>query len=189
MNKALTGTVGIDVDSTVVDLIPDWLESYKNHTGKAIELSELDGKFFEISTIMKERGYPIDFWSLPDIYDNAEPMAGSQSAIQLMVDRGLDVFFITTSTSGHMDSKERFLAKFFPGIPIIHTKQKHVVKMDLLIDDGFHNLVSQNKHQPNTALCMFKAPHNVSADIGQLSNCQRVDDWAQFMVITELKCS
>lgn len=84
------------------------------------------------------------------IYKKQGPLLGAVEMVQALVDRGHDVFFVTAPPPAVMEYRYNQLQKFFPMVPstnYVFTKDKSVVKLDVLLDDAPHNLLeSTAKH-------------------------------------------
>jgi hypothetical protein len=96
----------LDVDGTIVDTVSEFLTTESEQ-----------------------------YWKNYSLYDDMVPTNEAIKAIALMQSKGLELHFCSTIYPEHATSKAEFLNRFFPNIPIIFTKDKHLIKGDILIDD------------------------------------------------------
>jgi 5'(3')-deoxyribonucleotidase len=133
--------IGIDVDLTVVDTLEPWIRWFYYKTGSHFpeELIKGDGDGLDdiMRKYMPKDMDPFLYWEQADLYADLKPIPVASEFIERVIDDGHSVVFVTLSAHGHYGSKERFLRKFFPrNSGIVHTADKHLVCMDMFIDDN-----------------------------------------------------
>lgn len=137
--------VCVDVDGPCADLLPAWLRLHEEMTGEYIHPADVDS--WDLSKIAM-RGNIYDVLHRDDLYDWVEPVDGAVQAIEAMRQKGHDVLFVTSSNEVTAGQKNRWLVKhgfteYRSGghLPdVIHCSRKSLIRGDMLIDDGVHNL-------------------------------------------------
>ena len=116
--------LGIDVDNTVVSHEKEWKEWSKKHNLK------LD--------LTKEVTNPklLEFWKQEDLYDNIKPIPSAVKAINNLYNTSMyEIIFVSHCFPEHIQSKINFLNKYFKYHSFVNTKDKHLLNLDILIDD------------------------------------------------------
>ena len=149
--------VGIDVDITLVETGVEWwkwlsdCETY----GLPYNLKDykVEGKFdYNLGNYFPDYEYvtgcnPHSFWKQNNLYDWLSPLPNSVNVIKRLVDAGHEIVFISHTHGAHLKSKVDFLRRHFPFADIggkggfIATKEKHLVDVDVMIDDRIDNLL------------------------------------------------
>ena len=178
-------TVLVDMDDTIESLLSAWVERLNRSFGtdvKPDEVSEWDiSKSFP--TLTKEQVYsPLlcdDFWY------SVMPIDGASDALQQLIADGHRVLIVTTSAYQTLRTKmDVVLFGYFPFLTwndVIITSHKQLVKGDVLVDDGVHNLEGGDYMK-----VLMDAPHNRSYD-AETNGMVRVKSWGEaYSVITNL---
>ncbi|QHJ85719.1 MAG: hypothetical protein [Cystoviridae sp.] len=150
---------GIDIDITLVETEVEWwkwLHDYGNYYSYSDILREaqkeggkLDynlAKYFHDFQDKCEND-PHNFWKQDNLYDQLSPLPDSVNVVKKLVDAGHEIVFISYCQGNHMSSKVRWLKKHFPFVKMgvnggfLHTKEKHLVDVDVMIDDRIDNLL------------------------------------------------
>jgi len=146
----------VDVDETVVCNYSEWKEWYKEETGAEIDFNNNETVQ---EALLTHRVDPLGFWKQRDLYDGREPIDKSLEVITKYKDK-FDFVFCSNCFSQHMDSKTKFLRKYFGNLPFISTSAKEYVKCDIVIDDRHAYIDSIISKQPNVVGIQVKAPYN-----------------------------
>lgn len=178
-------TVLVDMDDTIESLLSAWVERLNRSFGtdvKTDEVSEWDiSKSFP--TLTKEQVYfPLlcdDFWY------SVMPIDGASDALQQLIADGHRVLIVTTSAYQTLRTKmDVVLFGYFPFLTwndVIITSHKQLVKGDVLVDDGVHNLEGGDYMK-----VLMDAPHNRGYD-AEANDMIRVKSWGEaYSVITDL---
>lgn len=189
MSKKLT--VLVDMDEVIVDLMTTWLINYRAHGGEHVEREDileyaLEGRFKDM----------IKWWKCIDrfwVLDHAKPLPGAIDALRRL-DAMCNVFIVTHAryeAKGHAHEQkllwlERY-APWFDRDKVIFTRQKHLVRGDVLIEDNIETLRRwklANHHQGEAFL--IDSPWNQSG-LGRGSDFQyyRMDSLAE---IADILC-
>lgn len=144
--------IAINIDDVVADTTPVVLGYYNryafaNHTQDEITSWEID---------FHEDGFPLtlkNFYNDPILYDKVRPVKGALRAVYELLDRGHRVVYATACMSQTRGKKQEWLHKHeFLGKHIrkdwwmdyIEVADKSLVRADVLIDDGYHNILGFN---------------------------------------------
>lgn len=176
-------TILIDMDDTIELLAKAWVAFLNDRYGTSVTPETLSDwevwKFFP--GLSKDEVYaPLyedEFW------DWVEPMEGASDYIQKIMDDGHKVLIVTASTYHTLKPKmEKVLFKYFPYFSwhdVIVTYQKQLIKGDVLVDDGPHNLIGAD-----CCKILMDSPHNRKFD-AESNGIIRVKNWSE--VYSEIK--
>jgi 5'(3')-deoxyribonucleotidase len=139
----------IDIDDTVVDMIPHWQIWAKNELD--IDLQIDNSGFIDIN--LESQKLSIEWWKNDNLYQDKVPQEYSIEAINILR-RYYDVYFCSTCMIEHKRSKEEFVSKFFKDIPLVDTHHKYLCKPDIIIDDKIS--VLHDAHNYNSSECIHK---------------------------------
>ena len=110
------------------------------------------------------------------LYDRVKPIDGAQTVLKRLIDAGHEVYVVTNTPFAALKCKmEKVFLRYFPFIPPDHyifTAHKQLIRGDVLIDDGVHNLVGGSYRK-----LLFSAPNNRDFD-AEANGMTRVDTWA-----------
>lgn len=170
-------TILFDADDTVEDLLGPWL-SILNKTYDASIVPE-DVTDWNVASffpqLTKEQVfaplYDKHFWSL------IEPIGGSVRNLQKLLADGHDLYMVTASNYQTCAAKVERLLEIFQFLDwnhIILASNKQMVKGDILVDDGPHNLVGGEYMK-----FLFDRPHNRSFKENE-HGIKRVYTWDEF---------
>ena len=156
-------TILIDMDDTIELLVHAWVEVLNERYGYSQTVEDVTDwdvtKAFPGLT--REQTYGVI--AEPDFWDRVKPVPGAAEVIERFIAAGHDVYVVTASDFNQVQSKmENVLFKYFPFFTpadVIITKKKQLIKADILIDDGFHNLVGGDYHK-----ILVDAPYNRDFD-------------------------
>lgn len=174
--------IAVDVDLTVVDTLTPWMRQFKTRTGEFIKNESGSYDLLpEMSEIIKRKGIknydPYSFWCLPDLYDDMEPVPYCVDELRKLQLMGNQIVFVSTCIPTHIDSKKRFLNKYFPWADgFIDTKDKHFVAYDVLIDDKIEHLRLGDFHR-GSALHLLYTGIRLDGKPGEADDYEEMADW------------
>ena len=137
-------TILVDMDDTIENLAEAWVAYLNARHQTSTSLSDITD--WDISkafpTLTKDQVYaPLfedTFWSW------VKPMKGASETLQKLIADGHTVLIVTTSNYQTLAAKmEQVLFHYFPFLTwndVIITAHKQLIKGDVLVDDGIHNL-------------------------------------------------
>jgi 5'-nucleotidase len=140
--------IAIDVDGTIADLVEEWLHRY--NVDYDDDLTPGDITSWDTSQFVKpECGKKIfQYLNDPTLYDDVLPIKDSLEVIAALRSAGHRVFFATATNTNQMVPKMLWLERHgFVNVEYgivckdyIPVQDKSLIRADLLIDDGIHNL-------------------------------------------------
>ena len=165
----------VDMDDTIENMTEAWI-NYANkrfHTAvNAADVTTWDPSE-AFTTVSHEEMYALLLED--ELYETVEPFEGAAHYLQKLISDGHEVFIVTNSPYQVMKAKmEKILFRHFPFIDwkhVIITGSKPLIRGDVLIDDGVHNLLDGDY-----AKLLFTAPHNRSFDAKE-NGMVRVNCW------------
>ncbi len=133
-------SIGIDLDSTLNHLDKAWLKwIQETHDPEFTREKWLGWGVHEYA-----RGGPAlyDFLTQDGVFYDLEVQAEAQRVTERLVDVGHDVYVVTAFVPEACWDKSRWVRRHFPHIHedhLIFCNKKHLLNLDVLIDDGLHN--------------------------------------------------
>lgn len=177
MSKKNCFTICIDMDDTIEDLLPNWLKWLEDQYNFPADYEQMKSwdilSMFPFLTCDQIYGplFDREFWK------RVKPKEGAVEYIKKLIDEGHDIYICTAS---HYDSVQHKFAEvlenYFPFIDykhIIIAYNKQMIKCDIMIDDGYHNLIGGDYLK-----LLFDANYNRSFDEKE-HNILRVKSWKE----------
>lgn len=170
-------TILVDLDDTIENLCEAWV-AYLN-TRHQTDANSSNITDWDISkafpTLTKEQVYAPLFEDA--FWECVKPMEGASEALQRLIADGHTVLIVTASHYQTLATKmERVLFRYFPFLTwddVIITTHKQLIKGDVLIDDGIHNLEGGNYSK-----ILMTAQHNKKYD-AEANGMLRAETWAE----------
>lgn len=182
-----------DVDDVVLDLSTEWYRRYNAEFGD--DLTRARVKTWDTHLYVKpECGKQIfKYLQDPDLYDNVQAVEGAVAGIAQLRAWGHQVTFATRCTYGMVDQKARRLEQLgfitpdpHGGLPdeLVVISKKNLLRGDLLIDDGAHNIKAWVQDTKRRAI-MPAYPHNAGLDLPSMFApwLSVVQGWAGIMQV------
>lgn len=169
----------VDMDDTIEQLLHELVKrtNRKYHQNVAVEdVTEWDmAPAFEGVT----KRQILDMADEPDFWLCVEPVPGAAEALKHFLDEGHEVYIVTASELKQLKAKvEDLLFRCFPFLTwdqVIVTGHKQLIRGDVLIDDGIHNLVGGEYRK-----ILFTRPHNMHYD-AEANGMIRVHGWDEIV--------
>lgn len=175
----------VDMDDTIENLTEAWINYANKRFGTAVNAADVTtwDPSEAFTTVSHEEMYALLLED--ELYETVEPFEGAAHYLQKLISDGHEIFIVTNSPYQVMKAKmEKVLFRHFPFIDwkhVIITGNKPLIKGDVLIDDGVHNLLGGDY-----AKLLFTAPHNRSFD-AEGNGMVRVNCWREaYKAVTEL---
>ncbi len=175
----------VDMDDTIENLTEAWINYANKRFGTTVNAADVTT--WDLSeafpSVSHEEMYALLLED--ELYGTVEPFEGAAYYLQKLISDGHEVFIVTNSPYQVMKAKmEKILFKHFPFIDwkhVIITGNKPLIKGDVLVDDGVHNLLGGDYTK-----LLFTAPHNRSFDADG-NGMIRVDCWEEaYKAITKI---
>ena len=173
----------VDMDDTIEQLLKTWVSRANEKYGRHVTLDEITD--WNVAApypgITKKEIYGITYE--PGFWSSIEPMPGAAEALRHFMDEGHQVFIVTATEIEHVEEKMKgLLFRYFPFLSwdqVIITSRKQMIRGDVLIDDGIHNLEGGAYKK-----IMFTAPHNRHYD-AEANGMTRVHTWEEAVRIID----
>ena len=176
-------TILVDMDDTIEQLVKAWVnrvnEKYDRHV--APEDVRDWNMALPFPGLSREQVYSVP--DEPGFWSTVEPMPGAAEALKHFMDEGHEVYIVTaTNRESAKEKMNDLLFRYFPFLSwnqVIITGRKQLIRGDVLIDDGIHNLVGGDYKK-----LLFTASHNLSYD-AEANGMTRVSTWAEVIDIID----
>jgi len=173
----------VDMDDTIEQLLKAWVGRANEKYGRNVTLEEITdwNVAAPYAGITRQEIYGVIYE--PGFWSGIEPMPGAVEALKHFMDEGHEVFIVTATEIEHVEEKMKgLLFRYFPFISweqVIITSRKQMIRGDVLIDDGIHNLEGGEYKK-----IMFTAPHNRFYD-AEANGMIRVNTWEEAVRIID----
>ena len=176
-------TILVDMDDTIELLLQAWVSRANQKYGRNVSVDEITG--WNVAEpypgITKEEIYKVLYE--PGFWKSVEPMPGAAEALKHFMDEGHEVYIVTATEIEHVQEKMNcLLFRYFPFLSwqqVIITGRKQMIRGDVLIDDGIHNLEGGDYMK-----ILFSAPHNRNYD-AEKNGMIRVRTWDEIVRIID----
>lgn len=167
--------IGCDMDDTLTHLVTPLIQYLNNRYGTHVNpYKELH---WDMKVQYPDLTYEQIFEPLfeKEFWKHVTPMTGAVGVVRKLIDEGFQ-FYVVTSTHYRSlaDKLPDVLFKYFPFIDrhnVITTYNKQMIRCNVLIDDGTHNIIG-----PYVGLLM-DAQHNKSFKEDNYPSVTRVYNW------------
>lgn len=156
-------TILVDMDDVLEQLVKGWVEYLNERYGIHASPDDITEWNMErnFPTLTAEQVYGAIHED--DLWDHVYPMPGAVEALEKLIREGHQVYVVTATEYQSLRAKmEKVLFRYFPYLSwrqVIITQNKHMIKGDVLIDDGPHNLQGGEYKK-----ILFHATHNSAFD-------------------------
>lgn len=159
MNK---WTILFDADDTVENLCDCWIAMLNERYGTSVTLEDVRDWDIALAfpTLTKEQVFGV--LRDDELWRRITPIPGAVEVLQKLHDEGHQLYMVTASDYRTCKTKVERLLELFPFLDwehIIITSNKQMIRGDILIDDGPHNLVDGEYIK-----ILFDRPHNRNYD-------------------------
>ncbi|MBQ3543400.1 MAG: hypothetical protein IJA34_00170 [Lachnospiraceae bacterium] len=169
-------TILCDIDDVLINLLENWL-NILNRT-HSLNVNVNDVKSWDMTkvypTLTKEQIFKPIYEN--EVWQTVKPMPQSQYYLKKLIDDGHQIYLVTATNFETCNVKIEKLISLFPYLhssQIIIAQNKQMIRGDILIDDGVHNLISGNYIK-----ILYSRPHNLSFD-AERQNIIRLSNWEQ----------
>ena len=176
----------IDMDDTIEQLLKAWLKGVNEKYGYDVRYEDITS--WDVSApypgLTREQVYAIP--DQPGFWGTVKPIEGAAEVIRRFMDEGHEVYIVTATPYISVPEKmDDLLFRWFPFISwdqVIITRRKQLIRGDVLIDDGVHNLVDGDYIK-----ILMTAPHNRDYD-AEGNGMIRVNNWQEVEAVIERLC-
>lgn len=177
MNRKYRLSTALDIDDLLMECIPYAisLANEKYHLDPPITIYEVDhwGKLGTRADVIFE------FFNDPDFYQNQPVIKGAKEFVRKLTQM-TEVFVSTSIPPEFMGIRAKRIMEEFPEIPADHIymgSRKDKINVDILFDDGMHNVLRSNAAYP----ILMRRPWNQEAT-GMLA----VNTYDEFLKLVEV---
>lgn len=173
----------VDMDDTIEQLLKAWVARANEKFGRNVTLDDITGWNVAAPYHGLTRQEIYGVIDEPGFWNSVEPMPGAADALKYFMEEGHEVYIVTATEIGHVEEKMNgLLFRYFPFLSwqqVIITSRKQLIRGDVLIDDGIHNLEGGEYRK-----IMFTAPHNRHYD-AEANGMIRVHTWEEVVEIID----
>ena len=174
-------TILVDMDDTIEQLLEAWVRGVNEKYGRHASYDDVVS--WDVSSAFPglsfEQVYEIPMQ--PGFWKTVDPIPGAAEALQRLIVAGHDVYIVTATPHDSVPEKMNdLLFKYFPFLTwhqVIITSKKQLIRGDVLIDDGIHNLEGGLYVK-----ILMTAPHNKNYD-AEANGMIRVSNWDEIEAI------
>lgn len=171
--------IAVDVDDVIFDLVPRWVSLYNEVSGDKLDYKKING--WKISEMVSPENVSVlfDVLKMDNLYDGIPIIENSFEVLRGLREKGHRIIF---ATAGNHPKKEKALEDhgfLTDKNDYVFLRDKGLLRADVLIDDGVHNIISFK----GTGV-IFTQPWNK-----YFKARYRVDNWKQVGVFLGLKNS
>lgn len=173
----ISKTILVDVDDVIENLCPCWCHWLNENYGTNVSAEDIIG--WDISKFFPELTHEQIFEPLltEGFWKTVTPKLDAIKYLNLLYEEGYRIFLCTASDYRTIKHKyENIVQRYFPYIDwnhIIICSVKQLIKADILIDDGVHNLIGGDYMK-----ILYTTPHNKSYN-AEDNGIFRVNDWEE----------
>lgn len=184
MRKAEDITIVVDIDDTIEDLLGAWCKWLNNHYNTDVQPNSINE--WDMTKAFPMLSYYEIFSPLIDekFWETVEPKQDAIRNLQYLYESGYNLYLCTSTSYQNVKMKyELIVKKYFSFIDwdhVIIAHDKPMIKTDIMIDDGIHNLENGDYIK-----ILMTAPHNRFYDETE-QFMLRVDDWNEIVNVVEM---
>lgn len=170
-------TILVDMDDTIENLLVEWIKWLNEKYGTNVK--ERDVRAWDLTLafpgLTEEQVYEPLYH--PELWERVRPKPHAASTLMRLMQDGHDVYITTSSNYCTLRTKmDAVLFRYFPFIQwdhVIVASKKQMIRGDIMIDDGPHNLIGGDYIK-----VLFTAAHNRSFN-EKPHDMIRVGSWEQ----------
>ena len=176
-------TILVDMDDTMEQLLKALVKRANERFCRYVTVDEITDWSIVCAYPGIEKKQILDFMREPDFWEDVEPVPGALEGLKHFMDEGHEVYIVTATEVQHVkDKMEDVLFRYFPFLSwsqVIITSRKQMIRGDVLIDDGVHNLEGGEYKK-----ILVTAPYNRDYD-AEANGMIRVHGWDEIVRIID----
>lgn len=173
----------VDMDDTIEQLLDAWVRGVNAKYGRNVTYDEITS--WDVSAaypgLTRDQVYAIP--RQPGFWGTVKPIPGAAEGLKHLMAAGHEVYIVTASEHHAIQEKmDDLLFRYFPFLSwkqVIITDRKQIIRGDVLIDDGIHNLEGGDYVK-----ILMTAPHNRDYD-AEANGMIRVRSWEEIEEVIE----
>ena len=179
-------TILVDMDDTMEQLLEALVARANQRFGRHADVDEVTDWSIVCAFPGLEKRQILDLMHEEDFWEDVKPVPGAAEALKHFMDEGHEVYVVTATEFEHVYEKMRkVLFRYFPFLSprqVIIACRKQMIRGDVLIDDGIHNLEGGAYRK-----ILFTRPYNREYDAAA-NGMTRVHSWDEIVsIIDEMK--
>ena len=171
----------VDMDDTIEQLLSAWLRRINERYGRSVRYEDVYNWDIALAypglTWEQVYGVPLE----PGFWRTVDPIPGAAEALQRLMAAGHEIYIVTATECDSVPEKmNELLFRYFPFLTwrqVIITANKQLIRGDVLIDDGPHNLEGGDYVK-----ILMTAPHNRGYD-AEANGMIRVSNWDEIEAV------
>lgn len=176
-------TILVDMDDTMEQLLAALVKRANERFHRNATVDEVTDWNIVCAFPGIDKRQILDFMREADFWEDVKPVPGAAEALKHFMEEGHQVFVVTATEYEHVKEKmQGVLFRYFPFISwdqVIITSRKQMIRGDVLIDDGIHNLEGGAYRK-----ILFTAPYNRCYD-AEGNGMIRVRNWDEIVDIID----
>ena len=173
----------VDMDDTIERLLEELVRRANLKYGQNVAVEDVTDWAIAPAFDGVSKRQILDAMNDADFWMNVKPVPGAAEALKHFMDEGHEVYIVTATEMEHVTAKMRdLLFRCFPFLSwkqVIITGNKQLIRGDVLIDDGIHNLEGGDYKK-----ILFSAPYNRHYD-AEANGMIRVSGWDEIIRIID----
>lgn len=175
-------TLLVDLDCTLVDMLPPWIHRYNEIKGTEIALSDI--KDYDVGLVCTDQKTLYGILDEPGFFFNMEPMPGAVKYFQKLVDDGYRVLIVTQPprrAEMAVRDKRRWVSKYFKNYDLMNMffcHHKEQIRGDVLFDDKPAHLEKWKQVNPDGLTATLDWKYNTKSKVDFRGDL--VAGWEQF---------
>ena len=176
-------TILVDLDDTIEQLLKALVKRANERFQRNASVDDVTDWSIVCAFPGIEKKQILDFMCEQDFWETVEPVPGAAEALKHFMDEGHQVYIVTATEPEHVEGKmKRVLFRYFPFLSwdqVIVTSRKQMIRGDVLIDDGVHNLEGGEYRK-----ILVTAPYNREYD-AEAHGMIRVHNWDEIIGVID----
>ena len=179
-------TILVDMDDTMEQLLEALVDRANERFGRHADVDEVTDWSIVCAFPGLEKRQILDLMYEENFWEAVKPVPGAAEALKHFMDEGHEVYVVTATEFEHVYEKmKKVLFRYFPFLSprqVIIACRKQMIRGDVLIDDGIHNLEGGEYRK-----LLFTRPYNREYD-AEANGMIRVNNWDEIVrIIDEMK--
>lgn len=138
--------LAIDADDVLVDFSGSLVKRYNETYGKSVKMEELMTSW-DLNKNVDDGEDLYEIMNKPGMFRNLPAFPDVIEGLKKLIEDGHEVIISTAGNRNAFDDKYANFKELFPMIPeeqILMIKRKDLLHLDVMVDDGPHNIIASN---------------------------------------------
>lgn len=178
-------TILVDMDDTMTDLCGAWCAWLNKKHATQVQPEDIKEWDMAVAFPHLTEDALYEPFRHKSVWRTVKPKPGARTYLKRLVDDGHEVYIVTATDYRSIKWKfDCLIRRYFPFVPwsnLIVASKKQMVRGDVLLDDGVHNLMGGAYRK-----LLMDAPHNRAYDAEE-NGMRRVWTWEEaYRMIAEI---